>query len=121
MTLFQTWERAETRQVIDTFQNHFLKSVFKIVAGKNLPKAIDAHVHHENRRNALRAALDVFKEVREKGLEDNPEDKVIISREANISIDRAIESFERLPADEQDTKEIMTSLYANAKMAISSP
>lgn len=116
MSLFQTWEKAETRQVIDLFENHFLKSVFRTVAGKNLPKAIDPHVHHENRKNALRAALGVFEEVRAKGLQDNPDDKVRIVEIGNLSLDKAIGAFKRLPDVEEDTRNIMTTLYSKAKM-----
>lgn len=118
-SLFLPWEKAETRQVIDLFENHFLKSVFRAAAGKNLAKAIDNPDLIEKRKATLLAAIGVFKQVREKGLNDNPQDRAKIIEAGNHALDRAINTVPKIaPKDEEETMRVFIQTCEAAKLAI---
>lgn len=106
-SLFQPYETVDTRQVIDLFENHFLKSVFRAAAGKSLAKSMDKSDLIRKRKDALLAAIMVFDEVRQKGFEDNPEDSERIVIEGNKALNKAIKHVPRImPDDEQETAKI---------------
>jgi hypothetical protein len=115
--LFQPYETIDTRQVIDLFQNHFLKSIFRAATGRSLPKVIDHHMLIEKRREALLAAIEVLKKVREKGIEDNAEDRKYIISEGNKFLDISAEKVAvMVPQDEQETIKVFQETCHTAKL-----
>lgn len=71
------------------------------------------------RKNALLAALEVFKEVREKGLNDNPEDRVRIIEAGNHSLERVIKTVPKIaPKDEGETVRVFVSKCEEARLEL---
>lgn len=88
--LFQPWEKASVRQVEDYYENHFLKSIFKIIAWRKQPRVIDAFEIPERQEEGILAQLNVFDDVTKKGLTDNPaktdQEKIVEKAQAALRI-----------------------------------